>query len=165
MSSRARSASGPRRLDAHQLGKVKPATLAKYRCAGAKFLEWLERYGFEPESVEEFDDLLVDYKNSEKVTRAHFEQVVAAVEFAFPRYRGGLAWAHAVLRGWHVAGQTKHATPLGRGPAAWIGATWASQGEFRLGLAVFVPSSARTQTIRAAKNCSGRRRPPLGPAA
>ena len=98
----------------------------------------VDLYGFNPSEVEEWDDLLVEYKNSAKIGRPAFEQLVASVEHVFPRFRRRLMWSHAVLQGWHIATAVKHAVPLGQGPAALVASTWACQGLFRLALGLLV---------------------------
>ena len=86
--------SGPRKLDSTSIEKVKPHTLTAYRAAAAKFVTYLDEHGFVPNGPEEWDDLLVEYKNDAQLTKCNFEYVVAAVEFVFPRLRRRLAWSH-----------------------------------------------------------------------
>ena len=57
------SQTGPRRLDAQQLRKILPESLSKYKAALRPFVSWLDAHGFMPATAEEFDDLLVEFKN------------------------------------------------------------------------------------------------------
>ena len=61
--------------------------------------------------------MLVEWKNAETVRRSDFCTALAAVEFYFPRFKGDLAWAHAVGKGWGIADSIRHTVPLTRGPA------------------------------------------------
>ena len=132
------AASGPRRLDPHQQGKVQEQTLVRYRGAAQPFVRWLEENGFFPQTASEWDDLLVEFKNATNLTRPAFEQLVSCVEFVHPRYKGELSWAHAVIKGMHTTGSVKHATPLCSAAAAWVATTWASEGAARLGLGLYL---------------------------
>ena len=91
---------GPRRPDPQQLHKVGTVTLARYRDAAAKFSDWLIEEAYTPCTADEWDDLLVEYKNDAGLSRSKFTVVVASVEWFFPRYRGRLTWSHDVLKGW-----------------------------------------------------------------
>ena len=101
---------GPRRLDAHQAAKITALSLDRYRAAGRPFVLCIQRYHMDPVTAEEWDDLLVEWKNDprEGVTKARFEQTVASVEFFFPRFKGQLAWARAVLSGWGGTSDKAH---------------------------------------------------------
>ncbi len=48
---------------------------------------WLKMHDFKPYFAEEIDDLLVEYKQLEGLTKSQFESLVAAVEFVFLRWR------------------------------------------------------------------------------
>ena len=67
-----------------------------------------------PLFADEVDDLLIDYKSEMKVSKSNFETLVSSVEFVFPRWKGELAWAHAVMNGWKVAHTPAHTVPLPR---------------------------------------------------
>ena len=67
--------------------KIKPSTLKEYRRAALSFSTWLLTHGLSPVTAEHWDDLLVAYKNMEKVSKGHFTMLVAAVEFFFPLYQ------------------------------------------------------------------------------
>ena len=130
--------SGPRRLDGEQAAKVSQNSLDRYRREAAKFTTWALELGFDPRSAEEFDDLLVEFKNSQPMTKGRFETLVAATEFFFPRYKGRLGWAHAVLSGWSVAHKTKHTVPLTYAPACLVATHLAALGYDRLGFGVIL---------------------------
>ena len=72
---------GPRRLDAHQMGKIKESSLARYRTAVLPFIKFLRRCGISPHGAEQWDDMLVEWKNACVVARSQFEQALAGVEF------------------------------------------------------------------------------------
>ena len=78
----------PSGLDPHQLLKVKPVTLDRYRASGRTFSIWLDQHQYRPVAPEEWDDLLVDFKNDCGLSRSQFEVIVATLEFAFPRLKG-----------------------------------------------------------------------------
>ena len=81
-------ATGPRRLDVHKAAKVKDKTFKEYRKAALPFVCFLRRRGLEPTDAPEFDDALVEWKNSEAVSRRNFSMALASLEFFFPRFRG-----------------------------------------------------------------------------
>ena len=114
------SRSGPRRLDEQQLRKILPESLNKYKIALQPFVLWLDDHSFTPSSAEEFDDLLVEFKNDVGVSKTAFEQLVAAIEFILPNMKHKLSWSHAVIHGWTTDHVPKHAIPLTRGPAAFL---------------------------------------------
>ncbi len=101
--------SGPHRLDPHQAAKVTPATLQRYRDAGVRFSDWLRAEGLCPRTSEEWDDLLVEFKQTYLTKMTEFETLVGSVEFFFPNYRGRLPCAvenHSErqdLTGWRKA--------------------------------------------------------------
>ena len=117
-----RSEAGPLRLDEHQRLRVKEVTIARYQAAAKPFADWLVSEHLDPRFADEWDDLLVEYKyvrslTSRPFSKSDFECVIASVEFFFPRFRGQLAWARVVRRGWDIAYVPKHTMPVGR---AWL---------------------------------------------
>lgn len=124
---------GPRGLDSHVALKVSHVTLCRYQAAAKLVCEWCDQVGLVPNDVEEWDDLLIEFKNSwPDISKSKFTTLVAAVEFYFPRFRGQLQWSHAALRGWSLAHPTKHTVPLMRSQAALVGLHVASLGFPRL---------------------------------
>ena len=74
-------------LDPHQALRVQPETLAKYRAGARDLAKWAIPRGHSPQNAEEWDDMLVLYKNRSGISRVNFINVVAAVEFFYPRYK------------------------------------------------------------------------------
>ena len=105
---------GPRHLDPHQLQRIKPATLSRYRTVLSLFVHWLHALGHNPLFSDEVDDLLSDYKSAMEITKSNFESLGSSVEFVFPRWEGEPYWAHAVMNGWKVAHTPAHTVPLPR---------------------------------------------------
>ena len=74
---------GARRLDEHQKAAITYTTLKRYRQAAARFAEFLsERFPFA--ELDDWDDALVEYKDSESVTKSEFEMLIAALDFRLP---------------------------------------------------------------------------------
>ena len=103
---------GRRYLDEHQINKLKPATVVRYRQVALRFTTWALEHHVLPSSVDEWDDALVEYKNlyrdglGRRVSHSDFASLLAAVEFFFPRYKHKLGWAHAVRSAWGVTHDT-----------------------------------------------------------
>jgi len=133
---------GPRFVDPCQLARVRPLTVERYREAASLFVEWADGFGFKPSTAEEWDDLLVEFRFSQAsaLSRPKFTQVVSAVEFFFPRYRGKLAWAHAVINGWTAANPIRHTVPMGKAPAKLVGAHFSAWGRGRMGVGIILQS-------------------------
>ena len=91
-----------------------------------------------PDTAEAWDDSLGEYKNSCLPSKAQFENLVAAVEFFFPRYRSQLKLSKAIVAGWSVSYVAKHTVPLTRAPAILIAAHFASFGMPRLGIGLLL---------------------------
>ena len=86
-------------------------------------MTWARSVGVYPDTAEEWDDALVEYKKSGAEVEnpfglAKLTQLVSAMEFFFPRMKGKLALSHAVLKGWGISHVTRHTVPMGRGPCA-----------------------------------------------
>jgi integrase len=133
----------PRFLDSEQALKVKPITLERYRTQASHFVAWARGQHFHPVSAEDWDDVLVEYKNANTpmLTRAKFTTLIAAVEFFFPHFRSKLNWAHSVVSGWTAGNPIKHAVPLGKMPAKLLGMHMAHMGHARLGLGLILQST------------------------
>ncbi|CAK0903818.1 unnamed protein product, partial [Prorocentrum cordatum] len=127
-----------RKLDSTSVEKVKPHTLAAYRAAAMKFVTYLDERGFVPDGPEQWDDLLVEYKNDMQMTKCNFEYAVAAVEFVFPRLRRKLTWSHSVIDAWRVSAEVKRAPPLGRAPANLAAIYFSCWGVPRLGVGLLL---------------------------
>ena len=72
---------------------------------------------YAPFEAEEFDDMLVEYKNSALPSKSEFETTVSAVEFMFPRFKGRLLWSLMVITGWSAVHIPKHTVPLAEAQA------------------------------------------------
>ena len=107
-----------------------------YQKAGGPFAEWALQVKLDPRTPEEWDDALVEWKQSNRVSKAEFETCRASLEFFNPRLRGQLKWAAAVTGGWNAEHVPKHTVPMCRGPAALISAHLSSAGHPRLGIGV-----------------------------
>jgi hypothetical protein len=70
----------------------------------------------EPESAEELDDLLIEYRygvdGAGPVTKGVFEHLVAAVERILPHYKGLLCLCKAEISQWRVVYTVRHSVPL-----------------------------------------------------
>ena len=128
--------SGPRRLDDRRQRRVLPRTIEVYRREARHFSEWAVSRGLNPQGADQWDDTLVEYKNEclEVLTPARFGTLIASVEFFFPRFKGKLAWARAVLAGWERCMERKHTVPLGKAPGKLIAVYLAAAGHARLAL-------------------------------
>ena len=131
---------GPRWLDPHQAGKITDGSLQRYRKAIQPFAAWLIEMHYNPDQASEWDDLLAEYKHfrGASLTKANFELTVAGVEFLFPRYRGQLKWARAIIAGWGVVHVPRHTTPMCAGPAHLVAVHMSSLGHPRLGAGVLI---------------------------
>ena len=91
---------------------------------------------FVPHGPGSLDDLLVEWKNGRRPSKANFEAAVAATKLFIPYFRGQLAWCHAVVAGCAVAHVARHTVPLGLGPTCLIACHLAAEGHGRLGLGI-----------------------------
>ena len=127
---------GPRFLEPHVAKRIAPTTLYRYQAAALAFTAWAGREGYAPSTVEEWDDLLVEYlyENGHILTRSKFQSVVAAAEYFFPLLRRKLAWCHQVIDGWNVEADIHHTVPLGKGSSKLVAMHMSSLGYARLGV-------------------------------
>ena len=96
---------GPRRVDHYQSLRLSEASLRRYRHAVRLFVQWLDQYQLVSTTAEEYDDLLVEYKNAEETTvsRAHVGLLLSAIEWFYPSFKRCRDWSHQVLSGWKSA--------------------------------------------------------------
>ena len=127
------SNTGPRALDPHVCLRISSETLAAYRLAASRFCAWCDLHNFNPIHAEEWDDLLIDYKNSARLTKSQFAYVIAAVEFMFPRFKGHLCWCYSARKGWDIANPTKRAVSLLPAPASVLATHLAVMGYAHIG--------------------------------
>ena len=89
---------GPLRIDPRQEQRVREITLSRYKEVSLRFTQWCGALRVYPSTAEEWDDLMVEFKNDPDIclSRSDFAYLNAAVAFYFPRFRGQLHWCHAV---------------------------------------------------------------------
>ena len=88
-------------LDKHQAQKVKSSTLERYQIVTQEFTRWALEQGYHPKEPQEWDMLLVTFKNEvPSLTRSRFLTLLSAVEFFLPHLKQRLHWSHAVIAGW-----------------------------------------------------------------
>ncbi len=80
-----------------------------------------------------WDDLLVEYKNAESLSKTRFAYAVAAVIFVLPHLKGELRWCQRVQDGMAIGHVPRHTVPEGEGFCNLIGAHLSSEGHGRLG--------------------------------
>ena len=129
---------GPRFLDPDQEAKILSSTLERNQQAVGLYIKFLSDNGFGPTCAAEHDDLMVEFKSAEKLSKAQFESLVAGVEFAQPQMKGSFPWSRAVLSGWATRVQAKHTVPLSSGPAHLISAHLAALNHARLGVGMLL---------------------------
>ena len=123
------------------MAKIKAGSLDRYRRATAPFCAWLHARGFNPSDADEVDDLVVEFKQDSALTKSQFEQLVAGIEFIWPRYKGKLCWSRAVIAGWSTAHESRHTTPLPRSLGKLVACHLACIGHERLGVGLLVQNS------------------------
>ena len=93
-----------RRLDPHAALRVTPLALQRYRGQALALCNWVFLEGFSPDTAEEWDAVMIDYKNRSPQLRKHdFSTLLVSLEFFFPEAKGNLAMSHACLRGWEIS--------------------------------------------------------------
>ena len=102
----------PLRLDPDAAASIQSITRATYQRYGLAFALWLQRHGLSPETADEWDDLLVEWKNSDSISKSAFSGAVASVEYFFASFRGHLPWSHQVLKGMNIQHVPKHTVPM-----------------------------------------------------
>ena len=80
---------GPTTQRPHQASRAQATTIATYKQAAQRFTEWALANHLAPRKAAQWDDLLVEFKNVHSLTRSQFGNLVAAVEFFFPRFGHG----------------------------------------------------------------------------
>ena len=131
----------PLYLDGDLASRVQPSTVATYRRYGRPFAEWLLEHRLSPRTSEEWDDLLVEWKNDRAVSKTHFIGAVAAVEFFFVGFKGSLSWSRAVVKGMEVSHTPRHTIPMTFGPACLLAVEMCRMGYARLAAGMLVQQS------------------------
>ena len=115
--------------------------MVRYREALQEFTTWALDHSYYPETQEEYDDLLAEFCHEHPdLTRSKFGNTVAGVEFFFPRVRGKLCWAHAILSGWDAGRSIRHTVPLGKGLARLLACHFCAWGHSRIAIALVLQS-------------------------
>jgi len=70
-----------------------------------------------PQEADEFDDMLVEFKDATFWIKSEFKATIASVEFLFPRFKGKLGWSRMCLNGWNVVFVPRHTVPLSESQA------------------------------------------------
>jgi len=128
--------SGPLYVEGSRLSDLKPGTLLQYQRAAGRFLAFLDRESFYPESPDAWDDLLVEWCVSDDISLSQYRCGIAAIEFVYPRLKGHLLWARQRLSSWEARAPVRHAEPAGREICALLGAQLASMRRARMGLGI-----------------------------
>ena len=71
--------------------------MKQYQRSVARFIDYLDEVGIAPHGAEEWDDMLVEYKNARALTKGQFASTISGVEFFFPRYKP-FTWAKKGFR-------------------------------------------------------------------
>ena len=80
-------ARGPRRIDSHQRAQVTEGTTRRYQLALQGFTDFALREFPYIATAEDFDDAVMEYKQSKTLTKSEFENLIAALEHARPSLR------------------------------------------------------------------------------
>lgn len=132
----------PLQLDPQAAAKITAKSLETYRKASVNFANWLVENELDPETAEQWDDLLVEFKWAHpRIPKTTFGNLVAAVEFFFPVFKHKLAWSHHIITGWSVEHQTKHTIPMLSSVAALYGVHFTALGHPRLGAGIYIQQS------------------------
>ena len=131
----------PRRPDPASLHRRRPETLVVYRRALTQFMHWIEAYNLVFETPYEVDDLLVEWRFQEQISKAVFAHAVSAVEIAVPTLKGQLSWSHAIMRDLVLATPSVHHIALPWKVALVIAVCFAAAGFGRLGAGLLLQQS------------------------
>ncbi|CAK0881855.1 unnamed protein product [Prorocentrum cordatum] len=104
------------------------------------------REGVEPFTPDQWDGAIMDFKRfggSEAVgmgvlTKSKFTLLLAAVEFRFPRMKGGLCRVKAALKGWDYARQPRRTVHMISNVCAWMCIHFCASGVPRLGFGIVI---------------------------
>ena len=56
--------------------------MKQYQRSVARFIDYLDEVGIAPHGAEEWDDMLVEYKNARALTKGQFASTISGVEFS-----------------------------------------------------------------------------------
>ena len=85
--------------------------MKQYQRSVARFIDYLDEVGIAPNGAEEWDDMLVEYKNDRALTKGQFASAISGVEFFFPRYKP-LKWSHRVSDAMAIEAEVEHTMPM-----------------------------------------------------
>ena len=85
--------------------------MKQYQRSVARFIDYLDEVGIAPHGAEEWDDMLVEFKNARALTKGQFANAVNGVEFFFPRYKP-LKWSHRVSEAMAIEAEVEHTMPM-----------------------------------------------------
>jgi len=132
---------GPRALEPGRADDISARTLLAYQRASRDFIEYCDTEHYAPHCAEEWDDLIVEWSVAKNARGSQMRELMAAIEFLFPRYKGKLHWSKARLSTLSRITPPKHAAPAGREISALYAAHMASMGRARLGLAMMTQAA------------------------
>ena len=131
----------PIREDPDAARRILQPSRATYQRHGLVLAKWLLRHGLRPDTADEWDDLLVEWKNMERIGRTAFQCTVASVELFFVAFRGKLQWSHQVIKGMQLNHTPKHTVPLISTCASFVAVQMYGLNFGRLGAGVVVQQS------------------------
>ena len=106
--------------------------MKQYQRSVARFIDYLDEVGIAPNGAEEWDDMLVEYKNDRALTKGQFASTISGVEFFFPRYKP-LKWSHRVSDAMAIEAEVEHTMPMLPNAANLIASRMALKGYATVG--------------------------------
>jgi hypothetical protein len=132
-----RRACGTRQIDPHVAESLQPQSTGQYRKGLLVFLAFLSFYALHPRTVEEFDDLLVEWKNDNicaaPPSQTLFRNAIAGLEKAYPRFKDQLILSKQIANAWKVCVRPSHTVPISRPWVMLLGCHLSQRGMGRLG--------------------------------
>lgn len=90
------------------------------------------------QDIEEVDELLVEWHESNNVTKGNFQSAVAAVELLLPDAKRNLPWCYAVISGNARNVPVVHKLPMPRSLKSCIVIQLGNLGEHRMGAGLWI---------------------------
>ena len=106
--------------------------MKQYQRSVARFIDYLDEVGIAPHGAEEWDDMLVEYKNARALTKGQFASTISGVEFFFPRYKP-FTWAKKVSDAMAIEADVDHTMPMLPNAANLIASKMALKGYATVG--------------------------------
>ena len=126
---------GPRYADPDRVRLLKPSSQEQYRRGAEQFVAYLDEEDLHPDSVESWDDILVEWSYT-GIRLTTFRLAVAAVEMVYPRLKPGLVWARTRLSNLEALYPSRHTEPAGREICLLLAAQMAANRRARLGVGI-----------------------------